>query len=268
MQPSTQLQVQVLTASSEGFLVNATLVTGRRDAVLIDAAFTRADAQRVADTISASGKNLTTVYITHDHPDHYFGFEVIKQAFPRARFMALPAAAAAIERRWKEEVEQWIPLYHDAITSAPILPTALEGSSIELEGGALEIVGPAQGDDEFNSFVWIPSLRTVIAGDVVYSGVYVWTAETDSAVRRRWVATLDRVAALEPAVVVPGHQDSALGTTPTSLAFTKEYLAAFDQELANSTTPEQLQEKVKARYPDLALDVILKIGADAALKPN
>jgi glyoxylase-like metal-dependent hydrolase (beta-lactamase superfamily II) len=180
------LQVQVLTASPEGFLVNATLVVGRRDAVLIDAAFTRADAQRIVDTIRASGKNLTTVYITHDHPDHYFGLEVIKQAFSRARFVALPAAVAAIERKWKDEVEQWTPVYHDAITSAPILPTALEGSSIELEGAALEIVGPVQGDGEFNSFVWIPSLRTVIAADVVYSGVYVWTAETDTAARRRW----------------------------------------------------------------------------------
>jgi glyoxylase-like metal-dependent hydrolase (beta-lactamase superfamily II) len=259
------MQVQVLTASPEGFLVNASLVTGRRDAVLIDAAFTRADAQRIVDTIRASGKNLTTVYITHDHPDHYFGLEMIKQAFPRARFVALPATVASIEGRWKEEVEKWTPLYHDAITSDPILPAALEGRSIELEDGVLEIEGPVQGDSEFNAFVWIPPLRTVIAGDVVYSGVYAWTAETDTAARRRWAATLDRLAALDPAVVVPGHQNPALGTTPKSLAFTKEYLAAFDEELANSRTPEQLQEKVKARYPDLALDVILKIGAEAAL---
>ncbi len=73
-------------------------MSGRRDAVLIDAAFTRADARRIVDTIRASGKNLTTVYITHGHPDHYFGLEVIRQAFPRARFVALPAAAASIDR--------------------------------------------------------------------------------------------------------------------------------------------------------------------------
>jgi glyoxylase-like metal-dependent hydrolase (beta-lactamase superfamily II) len=263
-----ELQVQVLTASPEGFLVNATLVSGRRDAVLFDAAFTRADAQRIADTIKASGKNLTTVYVTHDHPDHYFGLEVIKQAFPDARFLGLLGTVASIERKWKEEVEQWAPLYHDAITSDPILPRALEGSSIELEGHALEIVGPVRGDSEFNSFISIPSLGTVIAGDVVFSGVYVWTAGTDEDARRRWVGTLERIAALEPTVVVPGHQDPALGTTPASLTFTKEYLAAFEEELANSTTPEELQEKVKARYPDLALDVILKIGSKAALKPK
>ena len=261
----TPLHVTVITASPEGFLVNATLVTGRRDAVLIDAAFTRADAQRIVDTIRASGKNLTTVYVTHDHPDHYFGLEVIKQAFPNARFVTLAGSRSAIERTWKAKVDQWTPIYHDAITSTPALPTALRGNSITLEGQQLDFVGPVQGDDEFDSYVWIPSLRTVITGDIVYSGVYVWTAETDTAARRRWAATLDRIAALHPAVVVPGHQQPALGTTPASLAFTKEYLAVFDQALASSTTPAQLQETVKAKYPTLALDIILKIGSEAAL---
>lgn len=261
----SRLHIKVITASPEGFLVNSTLVTGQRDAVLIDAAFTRADAQRIVDTIRASGKNLTTVYVTHDHPDHYFGLEVIKQAFPNARFVTLPGSLAAIERTWKAKVDQWGAIYHDAITSAPVLPTALDNDTIPLEGQKLLIVGPVQGDDDQNSFVWIPSLRAVVAGDIVYSGVYVWTAETDPAARRQWAATLDRIAALKPQVVVPGHQQPAQGTTPASVAFTKEYLAAFDQALAGSASPEQLQQTVKGKYPALALDIILKIGTEAAL---
>jgi hypothetical protein len=75
----------------------------------------------------------------------------------------------------------------------------------------------------------------------VHSGVYVWIAETDRAARMRWTATLDRIASLNPAVVVPGHQEPAKGTTPASIAFTKEHLAAFDQALASATTPHQLQ---------------------------
>jgi glyoxylase-like metal-dependent hydrolase (beta-lactamase superfamily II) len=260
-----KLELQVITASPEGFLVNSTLISGRRDAVLIDAAFTRGDARRIVAAVRASGKNLTTVYVTHDHPDHYFGLEVIKQSFPSARFVALPGAVADIERTWQSKVAQWKPLYGDSITSTPVIPTALAGNSITLEGEKLEIVGPVQGDDAVNSFVWIPSLKTVVTGDIVYSGVYVWTAETDTAARRHWAATLDRIAALHPAVVVPGHQQHALGTTPASVAFTKEYLAAFDQALASASTPEDLQTKMKARYPSLALDIILKIGADAAL---
>jgi len=260
-----KLELQVITASPEGFLVNSTLITGRRDAVLIDAAFTRGDARRIVAAVRASGKNLTTVYVTHDHPDHYFGLEVIKQAFPSARFVALPGAVAEIERTWQPKVAQWKPLYGDSITGAPVLPTALAGNSITLEGEKLEIIGPVQGDDAVNSFVWIPSLKTVVAGDIVYSGVYVWTAETDPAARRQWAETLDRIAALHPAVVVPGHQQRALGTTPASVAFTKEYLAAFDQALASARTSEELQAKVKARYPSLALDIVLKIGAEAAV---
>jgi glyoxylase-like metal-dependent hydrolase (beta-lactamase superfamily II) len=263
--PPAKLALQVITASPEGFLVNSTLITGTRDAVLIDAAFTRADARRIVAAVRASGKNLTTVYVTHDHPDHYFGLEVIQQAFPNARFVALPGAVAGIERTWQSKVAQWKPLYGDSITSTPVLPAALAGNAITLEGQTLEIVGPVQGDDDVNSFVWIPSLKAVVAGDIVYSGVYVWTAETDTAARRRWAATLDRIAALHPAVVVPGHQQPALGTAPASVAFTKQYLAAFDQALVSASTPEDLQTKMKAQYPSLALDIILKIGSEAAL---
>ncbi len=261
----SRLELQVITGSAEGFLVNSTLVTGARDAVLIDAAFTLADARKIVDRVQASGKNLTTVYVTHDHPDHYFGLVAIREAFPNARFVVLPGALAAIERTWKAKVDQWKPIYKDAITAAPVRPSALEGNSITLEGQPLEIVGPVQGDDAENSYVWIPSLRVVVTGDIVYSGVYVWTAETDPAARARWAATLDRIAALNPALVVPGHQQPAKGTTPASIAFTKEYLAAFDQSLAGATTPEQLQARIKAKYPDLALDIVLRIGSEAAL---
>jgi glyoxylase-like metal-dependent hydrolase (beta-lactamase superfamily II) len=196
------LVLHVITASPQGFLVNSTLVTGAHDAVLIDAAFTVPDARKIVDSVRASGKTLTTVYVTHGHPDHYFGLEVIREAFPNARFVALPATVAAIQQTWKAKVDQWKPLYKEAITSTPVLPGALEGNAITLEGQTLEIVGPVQGDDAENSYVWIPSLRAVVTGDIVYSGVFVWTAETDPAARTRWAATLDRLAALNPAVVV------------------------------------------------------------------
>lgn len=262
--PPPPLELRVITGSPQGFLVNSTLVTGARDAVLIDGAFTLADARKIVDQVRASGKNLTTVYVTHGHPDHYFGLVVIKEAFPKARFVALPATVAAIQQTWESKVAQWIPLYKDAITSAPVLPGALEGNAIMLEGQRLEIVGPVQGDDAENSYVWIPSLRAVITGDIVYSGVFVWTAETDTAARTRWVATLDGLTALHPAVVVPGHQTPEKGATAASIAFTREYLRAFDQALASATTPEQLQAKMKDKYPTLALDIILSIGAEAA----
>jgi glyoxylase-like metal-dependent hydrolase (beta-lactamase superfamily II) len=262
----SKLTLQVFTSSPAGFLVNSTLVSGSRDAVLIDAQFTRADAHRLVATLIESKKNLTTVYVTHAHPDHYFGLEVIRQAFPAAKLVALPSTVVAVRQTWKAKVDQWRPLYGSTITDAPPIPEPLAGTSLTLDGETLQIVGPVQGDDAENSYVWIPSHRAVIAGDIVYSGVHVWTAETNAASRRAWAATLDRIDALNPAVVVAGHQNPALGTTPASVTFTKQYLAAFDDALASSRTAEELQGKVKAKYGDLALDVILGIGAQAAFK--
>jgi len=263
-----KLSLEVITASPEGFLVTSTLITGEKEAVLIDAQFTLADAKAVAARVQATGKALTTVYVTHAHPDHYFGFPALKEAFPEAKLVALPATIADIEKTWEAKVKQWKPLYKEAITDQPIVPEPLAGTSIELEGAQLEIVGDLQGDAAGNSYVWIPSLATVVTGDIVYDQVFPWTAETTPETRTAWSATLDKLTALGAKSVVPGHQKPEQKQDPSNLQFTQGYLKAYDTALASSKTPEELQAKVKAQYPDAALDVILKIGSEAALKPS
>jgi glyoxylase-like metal-dependent hydrolase (beta-lactamase superfamily II) len=260
------LAVKVVTGSEDGFLVNSTLVSGDRDAVLIDAQFTLPDAERVAEAVKASGKNLTTVYVTHAHPDHYFGFPAIKASFPGARLVALPATITEIEKTWEAKVKQWQPTYKDKITSKPAIPEPLATNSLELEGQKLEIVGDAQGDEAANSYVWIPSLRTVVTGDIVYDRVYPWTAETTPADRKSWAATLDKLSALHADKVVPGHQKSDGTQSPSSITFTKDYLSAYDEALAASKNATELETKLKAKYPDTALPVIAKIGAEASFK--
>jgi glyoxylase-like metal-dependent hydrolase (beta-lactamase superfamily II) len=265
--PAPKLTLSVVTGSPEGFLVNSTLVSGEKDVVLIDAQFTLADANKVVDAIKASNKTLTTVYVTHAHPDHYFGFVAIKAAFPEAKLVALPATIADIEKTWAAKVKQWKPLYKDGITDAPVVPEPVTGDSIDLEGEKLELVGGVQGDAANNSYVWIPSLKAVVTGDIAYDDVYPWTAETTPESRKAWAETIDKLSALEPQLVVPGHQKPEQHQDPASLKFTKDYLAAYDTALASSKTPVELQTKVKAQYPDVALDVILKIGSETALKP-
>jgi glyoxylase-like metal-dependent hydrolase (beta-lactamase superfamily II) len=262
-----KLSLEVITASADGFLVTSTLITGEKEAVLIDAQFTLADAKAVAARVQATGKTLTTVYVTHSHPDHYFGFPALKEAFPEAKLVALPATIADIEKTWQAKVKQWKPLYKEAITDQPIVPEPLAGTSLELDGEKLEIVGDVQGDAAGNSYVWIPSLATVVTGDIVYDQVFPWTAETTPETRTAWGATLDKLAALGAKSVVPGHQKPEQKQDPSNVQFTQGYLKAYDTALASSKTPEELQAKIKAEYPDAALDVVLKIGSEASLKP-
>lgn len=126
-----------------------------------------------------------------------------------------------------------------------------------------ELHGPVQGDSPDNSYVWIPSIKTVIAGDIVYRGVHAWTAETNAERRKAWINTLDQIAALAPTTVITGHKDPKAKDDAASLAATREYLEAFDAALSSSKTAAEVQRKVKAKYPDLQLDVILQLGATA-----
>lgn len=263
-QAESKLTTTVHTGSPGGFLVNSTLVAGERDAVLIDAQFTLADAHRLVGAVLESKKNLTTVYITHFHPDHYFGLVVIKQAFPGAKLVARPAAIAQIKKTWRAKVKQWSSMYGNLVPTQPIVPTVLAKDRLLLEGQTLEIRGPIQGDSADNTYVWIPSIKTVIAGDIVYSGVHPWTAETTPVQRKAWMKTLDEIAALQPTKVIAGHKSPRLEDDPSSLRATRSYLEAFDAAIASSRSSTEAQQKVKARFGALELDIILQLGADAA----
>jgi glyoxylase-like metal-dependent hydrolase (beta-lactamase superfamily II) len=264
--PEPKLKLAVFTSSPEGFLVTSTLVSGATDAVLIDAQFTLADAKKLVELLKASGKKLTTVYVTHFHPDHYFGSVALKEAFPETKFVALPATIAGIQKTWQAKVKQWKPIYKDAIVAKPLIPEPLATTALELDGEKIEIVGGLQGDAADSSYVWIPSLGAVVAGDIVYDAVFPWTAETTVEDRKAWAATLDKIAAHNPKLVVPGHQKPDGQQNPANVQFTKDYLAAFDEAAASSKNAGELQTKLKGKYPDAALDVILKIGSEAAFK--
>jgi glyoxylase-like metal-dependent hydrolase (beta-lactamase superfamily II) len=154
-------------------------------------------------------------------------------------------------------------MYGANLPGKPIIPTPLNGTTLTLEGQTLEIHGHVQGDAANNSYVWIPSTKTVIAGDVVYSGVHVWTAETNVESRKAWQKTLDELTALAPTTVVPGHKDPKLKDDPSAIEKTRAYLKFFDEALAASKSAAELETKLKAKYPDLALDVIAHFGAAA-----
>lgn len=257
------LKVTPLVGTPQGFFVTSTLVTGEKEAILIDSAFTLADAHRAVAAVLDSGKTLTTIYVTHAHPDHYFGLTALKAAFPNAKILARADTIADINKSSKAKLDQWKPMYGANLTDAPVVPEPLTGDTLTLEGEKLQITGGVQGDDPHNSFVWIPSVKTVIGGDTLYNGVHVWTAETKAPARKAWLQTLDKIEKLKPEVVISGHQTPDAKNDVSAIAFTRDYLKAFDAALTGSKTGAEVLEKVKAKYPNAALDIIAKIGSDA-----
>ena len=262
---ASQLHLQVFTSPPEGIAVNSTLVYGDKDAILIDAQFRLSDAHRLVAMILESKKNLTTVYVTHPHPDHYFGLVVIRQAFPNARFVALPRVVDGIKASWEGRVKAWKPQYGDNIPSSPIIPDALDGNMLTLEGETLQIFGPLQGDSAGdNSFVWIPSIKAVVGGDTLFSGAHFVFAPMTSAQKKDWRSTIDQIAALKPEIVIPGHQIAGAPNDASVLAFMKKYMQDSDDAQASSKSADEFKSKMKSLYPNLGIDGLLNISAQAA----
>jgi glyoxylase-like metal-dependent hydrolase (beta-lactamase superfamily II) len=162
------------------------------------------------------------------------------------------------------KVKQWQPMFKDSIPVKPFVPEPIQGNALQLEGQKLEIVGGLQGDTPDSSYVYIPSLSAVVCGDIVYAGLFPWMADVTPEQRKAWLQTLDRIAALNPKVVVAGHQAPQAGTAPSSLPFMKSYLKSYDEVLASSKTATEAEAKLKAQYPNLGMDFSLKFGLEWA----
>jgi glyoxylase-like metal-dependent hydrolase (beta-lactamase superfamily II) len=262
---ATQLHLQVITSPPEGIAVNSTLVYGDKDAILIDAQFRLSDAHRLVAAILESKKNLTTVYVTHPHPDHYFGLVVLRQAFPNAKFVALPKVVDGIKASWQNRVNAWKPQYADNIPSTPIIPDSMDGNTLTLEGETLQVFGPLQGDSAGdNSFVWIPSLKAIVGGDTLFSGAHFVYAPMSATQKADWMATIDQMSALKPEMVIPGHQIIGAPNDASVLTFMKKYMQDSNDAQASSKTADEFEVKMKALYPNLGVDGLLSISSGAA----
>lgn len=261
----SKLHLRVFTSGPNGFSVNSTLVYGDKDAILIDTQFVMSEAYRVAAMILESKKNLTTVYITHGHPDHYFGIAALKQAFPKARFVALPATLAAIRNGWEGRLKNWTPEFgFNLPTTGPILPDELQGDALNLERETLSVVGGVTGDGPNNSYVWIPSLRAVIAGDIVFSGSHF----TPPKMPQDWLKTLDQIADQKPVTVIPGHQSLNARHDASTIALMKTYIHDYNDALESSKTALEFRSKLTRKYPNYALERLIVSAADAAFPAN
>lgn len=243
------------------FPVSSEIVTGPRHAILIDAQFQLNDARKLVQMIRATHRPLQAIYISHSDPDYYFGLQALHEAFPDARILATPQTVSAIKALKDRKLRYWGPIIGKDAPTAVIVPSPLAGDRLILDGHRILIKG-LDGPTPARSYVYIPSLRLVAGGAVVFSGTHVWVADTQTVeARREWRETLHGIEALEPLQVVPGHY---LGTRPPGIAavkFTDDYLKRFDEVLPTTPTVKSLVAEMEAAYPGLPEATWLELGA-------
>lgn len=255
------LTVKVYNADAASFHVNAVVVSGKTEAMVIDTGFTRADALRVAANVLDSGKTLKTIFISNADPDFYFGAETLKTLFPQAQVLTTPAVREKIQAKMAGKLAFWGPKMGANAPQEPILPEAIDVTALSVDGQTIELRGTT-GELAHRPYLWIPSIKAIVGDIAIFGNLHVWTADTQKpSERQAWLAQLDEMQALRPALVVPGHMAAGTALDDSAIAYTRDYLKRFEAELPKAQNGAELIAAMQKAYPKAGLGAALDIGA-------
>lgn len=258
---TNHLTVETFTANEAGFLVNSHLIQGQKDAILVDAQFTRSQARKVSEMVRRSGKNLKQIYITHAHPDHYLGLEILTRDFPTAKVVASAEVIAEIKSTAPAKIEYWKKLYGEDLAETFVLPQPVNAAFLELEGERIELVNLLPGESEHSTVLYIPSMQTMLTGDMAYNQVHLWLAEDRP---ESWLKNLTEVRKVgEIANVLPGHGAKGNGEL---LDANEAYIEKFLAITSKAKNKEQAVAELKASFPTYQLPIIAELSVAARIK--
>jgi glyoxylase-like metal-dependent hydrolase (beta-lactamase superfamily II) len=252
--------VETFTASEAGFSVSSYLILGKKNAVLIDGQFLRSEAKKLAEKIKASGKNLTTIFVTHGHPDHYFGLEILQKEFPSAKVLASEKVVSDIKDTAGAKLDYWKKKYKDDLTDKYIVPEVLTDKEIDLEGEKLKILEFAAGESAHSNVVYLPAQKLLFAGDLVFNQVHLWLAENHA---EAWQATLKQLKEMPVETVYPGHGGPG---TPALFDENYRYIETFVHATSGKTTRKRALKKITTAYPKFKLPVIAELSVASRVK--
>src|SRR5713226_4718953 len=262
------LSIKVFTSPDAQFWNNSVIIQGTHEVMLVDAQLTKTSAERLLREIKETKKPLSIIYITHEHADHFLGLEVFREAYPRVRIIANSAVVDRINKVYQEKIDKWQKILGSGATSHVVAIENFDGKFIKFESSKIEVLKNIQGDTDENTMLWIPGQRILIAGDVLFNNMHVYTADTDSKARGKWLNSLNKIRELKPSIVIPGH--SKVGApldASTAVAFTENYLLAFEEELKKAKDPDSLINAMKERFPSADFLLAIERGAKANVKP-
>jgi glyoxylase-like metal-dependent hydrolase (beta-lactamase superfamily II) len=233
--------------------ISSTVISGERDAVLVDTPITVEQAQALANWVAASGKNLTTIYATHGHGDHFFGASTVLERFPGARFVARPDVIEVMRQQASAEslATFWNPRFPDQISTHLVIAEELTGNVINLEGHDLVSVPLGFTDTGSTTCLHVPSIGLIVAGDAAYNGVHLHLVESpDHQKRQEWIAALDKMESLKPRAVIAGHKRVGNDDSPRIIGETRKYIRDFERLAMQTTTARELYDQMLKLYPD------------------
>jgi len=229
----------------------STLIYGTRDAVLVDAFMTVTQATALAEWVASKDKNLTTIYITHGHGDHWFGVGTILERFPNARVVATPNTIKVMQGNASPQgLAAWGAGFPGQIPEKLVMAEELKGNVIDLEGRDLIAVELGHTDTDHTTCLHVPSIGLVVAGDAAYNDVHLYLAESTAETRQEWLAALDTIEALNPRAVVASHKRPDNDDGPGIIEETRQYIRDFDRLAATTSSAQDLYERMLKLYPN------------------
>ena len=246
-----------------GSPIASTLIYGTRDAVLTDPAFTTDQARALGDWVASKDRNLTDIFITHGHGDHWFAAQLLAERFG-ARIVASPGTIAQMHAAVAARPALWDKAY-PGIPSSPVTAVTVPDNQFTLEGHDLVIVEVGHSDTDDTTVLHVPDLDLVVAGDVIYNGAHQYIGESvlvDGL--RPWRDAIDKVEALEARHIVAGHQNRQFDDDATrTIAETRQYLDDADELLRIQPTAVDFFDAMVERYPNHLGRTVLWAGASA-----
>jgi glyoxylase-like metal-dependent hydrolase (beta-lactamase superfamily II) len=229
---------------------SSTLIFGDRDAVLVDTFTTIEQNETLIQWVKGHDRDLTHIYLTHGHGDHVYGIGQLVKAFPGARALATPGtlAEARLQATPKFRDDFWGRLFPGQIPE-PVQPELVESNQFNLEGHELQIVETGHTDTQGTTALWVPDIRLLASGDVVYNNTHMYLAETTQETRAEWIAALQTVKSLEPAHVVAGHKHPDYDDDPSNIDESIQYLVDFDEAELGSATALDLYRSMLELHP-------------------
>ena len=259
------LNIQPVIGSASGFHVTSSLIKGEKEMILVDGQFLQSDAHRLVAQMLETGLSLKSIVITHAHPDHYFGLDVVLKSFPNTPIYAAPEVVTEMAVMSPKKMKQWKPVFGNNLTNNPVTATPLASNTLMLEGESIELIKIGQADTHDTTAFYVPSAKTIIAGDLAYKDIHPWTAETNNASRKDWIKNLEKLNKLGASKIIAGHMLENSDTDISAvLNFNKTYLTQFNRAVSDTSSVEEMRTQVFSNYPDLQLPIIAEIGVKVA----